>query len=697
MKTAILVTESLPSRLLFSLSQYYACIHVGQHIERTDDPHPAYSVARVINEQVLSVTDTAKLVVIMDVNVLFNEYYGRSAAFGADILEAMRIYDTFGDVHNASRKVPVLMYSWESAEQLLRRIPGVGKIFSPGTAFIQFPISDDDFLAAVENAGNLPPISTEDFFHYFQAAPVFANDQTRHSQANQFGLVITASLLQALYSSKSKHTARECTIIPPIGPDIGKLLFRFNRKLKDVETPVEQDNRTAFFKNISRIKNNLGSRRIALIDNEGSEVAGLPGFGWKKTLEALLDNPEVIEDIFASHAYNVDGIIADLSRNHYASVLLDIRFPVGETENAYGEKEYFGLHLLKRIRQHLPAMPIIIVTSINKTWRHREYIESGADAIWVKEGIDEMRTPKESLHNLIRLLELIRRTTGPEYTFLFRLNRAIEYLQQHVINTKSWKKKWVFWAKHSDSHSTHSVDAAIIIEILQGAFSLMRTFTKDSLMNFSENPKALLKELTNPTPNKRSDYSKLVVNYAAKIIEAVHGAEFAGYKDRVTAGLIGGHGGKTERGDWLGYWLYNLRNECSHHFPQIEYDLFTNNQNHHKGRCAQNYLAFIVAYLCTDTLNGQSYDNKFYSLSKEPNRNEKKIVNDDFLIILKSEKGMSDFFTIYEGILFGSYPPITATHLSDSTPDIVPNPTFPHRRPKRPRLNSPPSSARPSE
>lgn len=302
-------------------------------------------------------------------------------------------------------------------------------------------------------------------------------------------------------------------------------------------------------------------------------------------------------------------------------------------------------------------MPIIVVTSINKTWRHNQLLDVGADAIWVKEGVDELRTPRESLHNIVRLLELIRRVTGASYSFLHALNQKLKAL------FKSIEKKEVWWLKDNKFQSAspgnvYNVDATVVQDILSDSIQLFRTYVKDITMNFLEDPRVLRKsrKRNSRQPERESEFAKMLIMRLAKIIEIVHGMTHeSDHRKRVNSGLMGGYkkpkdNGKTDvdiqRGDWTGFWLYNLRNECAHHFPHIKYRL-TTGENILDGRSAQNFMAFLVAYLSVADIPLLSKDKRFYfeALAGDDNHNEpfqKTIVNGDYIQQLVNAGGVNN-------------------------------------------------------
>jgi len=662
-------------------TQNYDFICIPEEILRqaTNNSYPAMHLAAWVNSLVCSASvGVEKTIVVINVNIKIEPIIRRSCCFGADILEAIRIHEFFREQHSEIQTIPILIYSWASPEYLLRVNPENKRLFSPGTVFLQLPFSPFPkrlFKAidlALKKSGKINPDKFAPFFH---SSVFFSKDRTRHSQANQFGVLVLMNTLEKIYTLLPEELCIKKHIgfkMPYPGSNISQLLFIYKRRLEEVDLKSEESlNIQVITNNLNEIEKNLSARRIALIDNEAASVEGLDSLGWKHAFEYLLLQEGVVDDLYAKVGHHAHKIADEVAVNKYACVLLDIRFPKDELGGKKNIKNTFGYQVLQAIRQKSPAIPVIVVTSINKAWRHRQLKEAGADAIWVKEGVDELRTPKESLYNIIRLLELIRRVTGAPYSFLYRSYRAFDDLKDKIIkrpNNIWWygKTHWMTYNR-KEKTPTNAPDHKIIIKILEDSFQLMRVYIRKIYLTFPEDPNSLLNEMDKRNTWEESEFAKMLIMNMAKAIEAVHGMKFeVDHRKRIKSNVIGGSWDNEKgmfnvyRGDWIAFWMYHLRNECAHYFPNIHYHLAPG-KSLYDGRCAQNYMAFLLSYLSTEMHPFHSGKPKFYFKTK----GDKKLfhlANSQFIKwlhnlpeISTSNGGIKEFFRLYHDIQKGLY------------------------------------------
>lgn len=654
-------------KLLFELSHFaesddskLISIPIEKLRKAAGEQYCAMAIADIINQEVLNIDIEARIVIILHVNLMFklgpsyNIY--ASYSLGTEIIEAIRIHDSFGLQKSNIQNAPIIAYSWMPANILMRMRSDNSKLFSPGVEYLQLPFESDELFKAIDWARSNLFIEPKSYSRFFYGSGVFPVDSTRHSQANRFGIAILIHALKKIYSkiypSGTLFNMMDDTIIPPMGKDIAQLMYRFQRRLNDIDLNNEQQNLELIRKNHEEIARNLSGKKIALIDDEATEVGGFKGVGWKKALEHLLNRPDSIDDLFSLYGKNAQEIANYIKVNKYACVLLDVRFPGQAQKKNKNTKHTFGYKVLKALRKACPAIPVIIVTSVNKTWRHNQLLNAGADAIWVKEGIDELRLPKESLYNIVRLLELISRVTGPSYSFLQTMHDAIARLCVAIDDKSVW------WLK-PDRFGENLVDVNPIMvhDILMDSFQFHRSFIREKTMNFPEDPNVLIKSRKRyrRDVDRESEFVKTLIIRLTKIIELVHGMTHeADTQKRVNSAKIGGrkksknsHRIEVQRGDWIGFWLYNLRNECAHHFPDIRFRINAS-KGISEGRCGENFISFLLSYLLNDELPLQSSEEAYYYKAREENNLSHKngsngnIVKSNFIKQLLECKDLSD-------------------------------------------------------
>lgn len=594
------------------------CIPADELKSAANSGYCAYQIASWANHIALQFPND-KIIITIHVSIRIPGRVYRSYCYGVEILEAIRIHDSFKneaaktDVANVIQHAAVIMYSWAPAECLIRNRPENARIFSPGATFVQLPFYDSKHRDAFFWAEQQNSVDPQLYAPFFDGHTPFSADGTRHSQANRFGIGVMIDALNKIYDNlppdllKLKPAGIK---MPYMGADISRMLFHYRRKLNEIDLEREKDNLEVITNNLRAIAGNLSGRKIALVDDEAAKVGELEELGWKRAFEYLLLQQNAIEDLFSTHAYHADQkahakqIARQIALGQYACVLLDVRFPKDQRGTKKDIKKKFGYWVLKAIKKKCPAMPIIVVTSINKTWRHNQLIDAGADAIWVKEGVDELRTPRESLHNIVRLLELIKRVTGTTYAFLHNLNNVLNQLSNAIADRKVW---WL-QADKFGKQDQFEVDADVVRDILKDSFDLYRNYIKDITLNFVETPHKLLKneECNQKQTNKESEFAKMLIMRLAQVIETIHGMKPESERNKqFNASFI------RKRKDWLGYWLYKLRHECAHHYQHVKYKL-TKGNSLYSGRSTQNYLSFLVSYLLSDELPMQALEQQYY-------------------------------------------------------------------------------------
>ncbi|MCL5028477.1 MAG: response regulator, partial [Bacteroidetes bacterium] len=83
-------------------------------------------------------------------------------------------------------------------------------------------------------------------------------------------------------------------------------------------------------------------------------------------------------------------------------ILLDLRlFPAYDELHRHDVEKMSGALLLKMLREEYLGIPIIVTTASNKVWTYAKLIELGADAYWIKEGLDEKYDVNDSKSNPI--------------------------------------------------------------------------------------------------------------------------------------------------------------------------------------------------------------------------------------------------------------------------------------------------------
>lgn len=543
------------------------------------------------------------------------------------------------------------------------------------------------------------------FTDYLVGIPIYSNHTgNRHREASKLGVHILfgfASIIhqecQSLLSENALESYR--TILTKISafpietvkheqPDslkIRTLLFALGRELNKMDKVKEGIKYILFLQ--ETIYKQLSKNKIGLIEDEAQGLyLSKKNKGWLHAFQAILfDNKkDMVEDII-SCCPNIDhkrieeddfpDIIERIRHNDYSCILLDVQ--LNEKNRSTGIENELGVKLLKKLRSEFPALPIIIITSTNKPWKHRKLVDLKVDAVWVKEGLDENRTPKRSYYNITRLLELIKRATSQEYQFLKRVGFYVKEIELNS-NRYWWQKGVIKWehteySRRSKRFKNSKVDHELlhqrIIELLNEGMEMMRNYLKETLMNFDEasGDERLIYSSKRTELPEVNFLAKNIVLQLSKIIELIHGQRRlrTEYDDRINSGIIGGrYLTKREqenlrkkyaivRGDWIAYYIYHHRNECAHYFEGVKYS-FSSPKEDENRRYLTYFTAHLLAYLCSEEqpyFSASEDDFELSKISKDYN------VHPDFLERLfkihSSKPMIKEHLAIYDQIMQG--------------------------------------------
>jgi len=151
--------------------------------------------------------------------------------------------------------------------------------------------------------------------------------------------------------------------------------------------------------------------------------------GWKEAYERLLGiniNPflinsdSVVKGIDNIYFSEADGIKKTITSEKPTLILLDLRL-FDEEGSSLEIHSLSGYRLLQLIQNDFPHIPILITTASNKFISFEDLIKAGADGFWTKEGVDEQKSPLQSVGNYFRLLELVTKIHSVEYDYLRKL------------------------------------------------------------------------------------------------------------------------------------------------------------------------------------------------------------------------------------------------------------------------------------
>jgi CheY-like chemotaxis protein len=276
--------------------------------------------------------------------------------------------------------------------------------------------------------------------------------------------------------------------------------------------------------------------RILLIDDNaengwGEILKEITGATIKTFVPAkkFIDKPEQLYQ-------NVKKLLARNGFNPHL-IMLDLRL-FDETDRSINIENLSGKLLLQRIKQEFRGIPVMITAASNKIWTYQSLINLGAEAYWIKEGIDEQREAIDSVNNYCKLLRLVSRMTGEPYKILKKLSDFSEEFERQKAAHWSAKHQWA-------NYETTDGRTDEISKSLNEAVCVLKDYLHNHYLNFGAD-----------SPNTEAFVLSGLINKIAGVYELVHNL-----KEGQTARDVGID---YPRGDKKAQPLIKLRNKYSH-------------------------------------------------------------------------------------------------------------------------------------
>lgn len=365
-----------------------------------------------------------------------------------------------------------------------------------------------------------------------------------------------------------------------------------------------------------------------VLTGEKLPKAGSPA--WFHTSMGMLAQPENSREDWRNLAEMILGESPDL-------ILTDLRL-LGRLESSTAVKDTSGAKLVRFLREHAPAVPILLMTASNKAWTFQEAFRLGADAYWMKEGIGDHAVPSSSAANAAELVRLVRTLLAEDYQLLRKIyDRVGEFQRDWDVPQQPASPvgpKWTVWWREmtwpAPLPSLHGPEPdRTTIPDKDNAFYLLgnlvdmyreylRLFTlrygSSRLTGEGEKDEPETKEQREIRTQRKEEtadfWLRSLVVQTGRIVECVHCIDDirhdvnpalpAGQRPYQSGGTIGAHMDRDYstgqrfvrrmRRDWVGQGLYDVRNVAAH------YDRNTPSLAHGNIR---SLLAALFAWLST--------------------------------------------------------------------------------------------------
>lgn len=478
----------------------------------------AFQIAKSINAKA-SKRPTLILLNIHINHFTFNDYF-----FGIELLKEIRATAHYEQPSKIQR-LHVVLFSSFSLERLLKNLDaGFFLVVSPGTTLIKTPALPTTIDQLKILLDQKPKI--RDLVPYFKVGDTLV--EKRHGHANWWAamrLVANYNMLcpNHLYQKESQDFLKNRS------PEIRDAQFIHSAHTVNEDLKLRKINKIN--KKLELAQNHLtksnAKKRIALIDDQADFIDPRLNIGWHFIYNLVLFGHQ--EGVFNILPQLSDDEILQKMEENFDCVLLDLMLEAADQNK--NTEETRGAHLLRKIRNRFPMLPIIITTASNKAEKRKTLRQLGCDAFWIKEGIDEGLSQEESLSRMFDLVTTVQKLTDAKYTFL---KHCIILLRQ-LENKENWWEltQWI----NPSSPLPASVNRSVIFGKLMQSLFLTRTFLQNQLMGGGYRTKL-----------EEDFWLSGVIIKLTNIIEVLHGS-----------GLHQGKNTLLNRKDYLGAYLFKAR------------------------------------------------------------------------------------------------------------------------------------------
>ena len=316
-------------------------------------------------------------------------------------------------------------------------------------------------------------------------------------------------------------------------------IANLNSQLKNLYKKLSNTNKAAkeelFSKEIPLIRS---STRILFIDDYAAN-------GWLDIFKLMMPDVCIQEFIPNKQLNDIDALYLQIQRLIQSFnpdlILLDLRL-FDENDRSIEIENVSGLQILKKIRDNFLAIPILMTTASNKVWSYESLLRLGADAYWIKEGIDNNMDIKRSGQNYHRLLWLINKMSSSDFAVVKQMDELLKHISiennqwWNIANNENWK-----------DNTSIKADSNEILKLMQSTIELTKVFLHSYSLGYS---------FRNNIYN--GFYLSSLINKLGVIVEIIHDITEQDYKNSNVYELL------KNRGDKRGLAIRSKRNTASH-------------------------------------------------------------------------------------------------------------------------------------
>lgn len=325
-------------------------------------------------------------------------------------------------------KNPIVTYSCQSINQILKRLPKNYIILSPGCHHLQLPINEQQ----IKKIAGFKPLEGNEFNEIKQfLKPRVDLKQTRHSYANYAGMNLMLNIAKQVYGVDENqildNASGKFTDFYNFRDSLDYHILSMYFDLEKTTIANEEE------KEQLKIGGALLSKKILLVDD-------LADKGWENILRQIIYGDILNENLISltigdNLITEIESVI-DSHKPHL--ILLDLRLKDEENEKKISELD--GFKLLEHIKSHkkFKGLPVVMFTSSSNAETIKELLNAGAEAVWTKPGIDEALGADDIKERYKKLVDLVSSVFEPDYSLLNQLDdNPDEFFDVSTINFES--------------------------------------------------------------------------------------------------------------------------------------------------------------------------------------------------------------------------------------------------------------------
>jgi len=315
-------------------------------------------------------------------------------------------------------------------------------------------------------------------------------------------------------------------------------ILRIKSSILKLESEKEENiniDKVLFVQELAEIKEKIKESNPVILyidDNAGK--------GWADILKRMLGDV-TLESVVPIDKYKnrmkdfYTEVVKPLLPGNYTLMILDLRL-FDEIGLNLSPEKLSGSLLLREMQDYFPEIPVLVTTASNKTIVYKTLITLGADAFWIKEGIDEHKEATESIAGYWDFIDFVKKLHSREFSYLGKLIQI-----GMGCNETSW------WHSHTwINDDKTSVPIEEVKDIIKQSVKLYKAYLHRFYINTENNESEKVFFLTS------------LINKLGLIVELIHGIKNDEDYRKLNSIIY------ANRVDTIGETIRKIRNDASH-------------------------------------------------------------------------------------------------------------------------------------